>query len=67
MARKRDGFPPHEPPQSPEPLPSLFVDYDWEKKLYYLAEVDTKRRVAGPFATSFDALDHAANMRRGRS
>lgn len=64
MARKRDGFPPHEPPQPPEPLPTLFVDYDWNSGKYYIAELTTRARVAGPFKSSFAALDHAANLRR---
>lgn len=39
--------------------PVLIVDYDWETGKYYLAEKESGKRTAGPFATMWQALEFA--------
>jgi hypothetical protein len=47
-------------PSIVRPREPLIVDYDWETREYWLAVKDTRERIAGPFPSSFDALDFAA-------
>jgi hypothetical protein len=52
--------PPPTAPPEPEPSPPvLIVAYDGPTGAYYLVEQASGRRVAGPFASSHAALEHA--------
>lgn len=52
-------IPPSQQPD-PEPKPVLYVDLDWDTREYYLFDQATRQKVAGPFPTSWAALEFAA-------